>query len=382
MKIAVQGCSHGELDKIYAHISNIERKQNIKIELLLCCGDFQANRDENDLKSMATPKKYHLMKDFKDYYIQKKVAPILTIVIGGNHEATNHMWELPYGGWLAENIYYLVYSGVIQYRGVRIAGLSGIYNSKDFRKGHFERPPFNEDTKRSMYHVKYIDIARLKKLDSKIDIMMSHDWPSNIQLHGDVEEIYKQKPYLRKEPLEHFLKMNDGAEELLHGIQPTYWFAAHHHCKFGALVKHEDEKNTKFLALGKYGPEDNFLHVIDFNENGSQSEKAEFKNSLEYDFEWLNILKATDHLVKMNCQNRHNDYSEKTFLDFCYSKNDKEKYMRELEQFTDDMSVLSLNQDSESKARDQTRAFCSKFQLTDPCEVYCISSKIQKTQFR
>ena len=56
--------------------------------------------------------------------------------------------------------------------------------------------------------------------------------------------------------------------------------------------------------------------------------------------------------------------------------------MRELEQFTDDMSVLSLNQDSESKARDQTRAFCSKFQLTDPCEVYCISSKIQKTQFR
>ena len=382
MKIAVQGCTHGELDKIYAHISNIESKQNIKIDLLLCYGDFEANRDKKDLKSMCTPKKYRLMKDFKDYYIQKKFAPVLTIVIGGNDEAANHMWELPYGGWLAENIYYLGFSGVIQYRGVRTAGLSGIYNGKDFRKGHFERPPFNEDTKRSMYHVKYIDIARLKKLvDSKIDIMMSHDWPSNIQLYGDIEEIYNQKPYLRKEPLEPFLKMNDGAEELLHLIQPTYWFAAHQHCKFGALVKH-DEKNTQFLALGKYVPEDNFFHVIDFNENGSESEKIEFKNSFEYDFEWLTILKAIDHFVKMNCQKRHNGYSEKTFLDSCYSKKDKEKYMKELEQFTNDMSVLSLNQDHESKAREQTRAFCSKFQLTNPCEDYCIPPKIQRTQYR
>lgn len=27
--------------------------------------------------------------------------------IGGNHEASNHLQELPYGGWVAPNIYYL-----------------------------------------------------------------------------------------------------------------------------------------------------------------------------------------------------------------------------------------------------------------------------------
>ena len=28
------------------------------------------------------------------YYMGQKIAPILTIVIGGNHEASNYMWEL------------------------------------------------------------------------------------------------------------------------------------------------------------------------------------------------------------------------------------------------------------------------------------------------
>jgi hypothetical protein len=28
------------------------------------------------------------------YYIGAKTAPVLTLVIGGNHEASNYMWEL------------------------------------------------------------------------------------------------------------------------------------------------------------------------------------------------------------------------------------------------------------------------------------------------
>ena len=59
----------------------------------------------------------------------------MTIVIGGNHEASNHMQELPYGGWLAENIYYLGYAGVVEYGGIRIGGISGIYKQHDFKKG-------------------------------------------------------------------------------------------------------------------------------------------------------------------------------------------------------------------------------------------------------
>ena len=40
-QIAVEGCCHGELDKIYETIEFIERKEGYKIDLLLICGDFQ-----------------------------------------------------------------------------------------------------------------------------------------------------------------------------------------------------------------------------------------------------------------------------------------------------------------------------------------------------
>lgn len=33
-------------------------------------------------------------KPIDRYYTGKKVAPLLTIVIGGNHEASNYLWEL------------------------------------------------------------------------------------------------------------------------------------------------------------------------------------------------------------------------------------------------------------------------------------------------
>ena len=41
------------------------------------------------------------------YYSGEKTAPVLTLFIGGNHEASNYLQELPYGGWVAPKIYYL-----------------------------------------------------------------------------------------------------------------------------------------------------------------------------------------------------------------------------------------------------------------------------------
>lgn len=134
MKIAVEGCCHGELDKIYETIEYLEKKEGVKVDLLLCCGDFQAVRNEGDMKCMAIPAKYRMMQTFyklvllssfvtfqevqqhlkhlynclcRRYYSGEKKAPVLTIFIGGNHEASNHLQELPYGGWVAPNIYYL-----------------------------------------------------------------------------------------------------------------------------------------------------------------------------------------------------------------------------------------------------------------------------------
>jgi hypothetical protein len=54
----------------------------------------QAVRNENDLESMACPVKYRTMNTFWKYYSGEEIAPVPTIFVGGNHEASNYLWEL------------------------------------------------------------------------------------------------------------------------------------------------------------------------------------------------------------------------------------------------------------------------------------------------
>ncbi|XP_056145191.1 lariat debranching enzyme [Lampris incognitus] len=294
MKIAVEGCCHGELDKIYETIGYLENKEGVKVDLLLCCGDFQAVRNEGDMKCMAVPAKYRTMQTFYKYYSGEKKAPVLTIFIGGNHEASNHLQELPYGGWVAPNIYYLGYAGVVRYKGIRIGGLSGIFKSHDYRKGHHEFPPYNSETLRSVYHIRNIEIFKLKQIQMPMDIFMTHDWPRGIYNYGSTGELLRKKKFLRHEVESNTLGSPPAAELLAH-LQPTYWFSAHLHVKFAAHMQHPPKGNaaprtTKFLSLDKCLPYREFLQIVDVPDRPGSSE------GLEYDPEWLAILKATNNL--------------------------------------------------------------------------------------
>lgn len=295
MRIAIEGCGHGELDKIYETIAYAEQKEGFKVDLLLCCGDFQSVRNEADMECMAVPKKYRQMNTFYKYYSGEKKVPILTIFIGGNHEASNYLAELPYGGWVCPGIYYLGYASIVNYGGVRIGGLSGIFKKHDYKKGHFERPPYSPDEMRSAYHVRNLEAFRLKQIQQPIDIMMSHDWPRGIYHHGNIDDLFRKKKFLVEEAMSNTLG-SPPAEELLHDLKPDYWFSAHLHVKFSALVEHKGDdgsviKTTKFLATDKCLPGRDFLQILEL------PDKSEKPFELSYDTEWLAVLKATNHLL-------------------------------------------------------------------------------------
>ncbi|KAM6225044.1 lariat debranching enzyme [Rhynchocyon petersi] len=298
MRVAVAGCCHGELDKIYETLMLAERRCPGPVDLLLCCGDFQAVRNEADLRCMAVPPKYRHMQTFYRYYSGEKKAPVLTIFIGGNHEASNHLQELPYGGWVAPNIYYLGLAGVVKYRGVRIGGISGIFKSHDYRKGHFEYPPYNSSTIRSIYHVRNIEVYKLKQLKQPMDVFLSHDWPRSIYHYGNKKQLLKTKSFFRQE-VENNTLGSPAASELLEHLKPTYWFSAHLHVKFAALMQHEAKnkeqpaKATRFLALDKCLPHRDFLQIIEIEHDPNASD------DLEYDIEWLTILRATNDLINV-----------------------------------------------------------------------------------
>ena len=51
------------------------------------------------------------------------------------------------------------------------------------------------------------------------------------------------------------------ARDLMSALKPRYWFSAHMHTKFAALVPHPDGQATRFLALDKCLPGRHFLQV-------------------------------------------------------------------------------------------------------------------------
>ena len=129
------------------------------------------------------------------------------------------------------------YANIIQVKGIRIGGLSGIYKGRHYHKGHYELAPYTEDTKRSVYHIRNLEVFRLKQLTRPVDIFMSHDWPTNIARYGNMNELFSKKSFLKQEVLDGSLG-SPPAAELLHKLQPSHWFSAHLHVKFAANVQH------------------------------------------------------------------------------------------------------------------------------------------------
>ena len=140
-----------------------------------------------------------------------------TIIIGGNHEAVVYMNSLPYGGWIAENMYYIGRSGVVRFGSLKIAGLSGIFHGPSYNKPLPENPSNTKDYK-TLFRLRKKDTRNLFKI-SKPDIFMSHDWPRGIYYYGDVEDLLRKKKFLRADVEENSLG-NPVSFKLLETLKP------------------------------------------------------------------------------------------------------------------------------------------------------------------
>ena len=104
-----------------------------------------------------------------------------------------------YGGWVAENIYYLGKCGVISVNGFRIAGVSGIYKPASYWKGLYESLPLNEDEIRTIYHTREYEIMKMALIEQQVDIAMSHDWPAGAVNYGNVDNLLRFKPHFEED---------------------------------------------------------------------------------------------------------------------------------------------------------------------------------------
>ena len=239
VRIAIEGCGHGTLHAIYASVAESCTRQGWPgVDLLIICGDFQAVRNAMDLHCVSMPAKYRAMHDFHEYYAGRRAAPYLTVFVGGNHEASNYLAELYYGGWVARDIYYMGAANVLRLGALRIAGLSGIFKPYNYHKPHHERLPYSEGDLKSIYHVRELDVRKLLHVRTQVDVGISHDWPKGVEWLGDYEQLFRRKKHLRPDAERGALGSGPANEAMRH-LRPRLWFSAHLHCKYAAVIKHE-----------------------------------------------------------------------------------------------------------------------------------------------
>ncbi|KAJ5983035.1 Lariat debranching enzyme [Penicillium waksmanii] len=238
VRVATVGCGHGSLNLIYDTVAKFAAERGWDgVDIVIIGGDFQALRNADDAACLSVPTKFRKMGDYHEYYSGQRLAPFLTIFCGGNHEASNHLFELYYGGWIAHNIYYLGAANVIRYGPLRISGMSGIWKGYDYRKTHHERIPYRPEDLHSVFHVRELDVRKLLQIRTQVDIGLSHDWPHRVENFGDFKLLFRKKRDF-EEDSKHGKLGNQAAREVMDRLRPQYWFSAHLHVEFAATIPH------------------------------------------------------------------------------------------------------------------------------------------------
>ena len=66
-------------------------------------------------------------------------------------------------------------------------------------QGHWEKPPYDNSSMRSAYHVRQLDVYRLLQIHRHLDVFLSHDWPRGIANFGNKAQLFRAKPFLQRE---------------------------------------------------------------------------------------------------------------------------------------------------------------------------------------
>ena len=165
-------------------------------------------------------------------------------------------------------------------------------------------------------------------------------------------------------------------------LQPKFWFSAHLHVKFPAIVQHESEncsgdRKTRFLALDKCLPRRQFLQVLDI---GSPIEGPV---RLSYDKEWLAILKSTNQLISTNSSLNYmpedgiNSQNRCSFIPSSYDLDSLNEIFNNDFIIPNNFELSSKPYDPQQESeRDLNRTALPHFRVNKQTEMFCEKLKI------
>ncbi|XXQ35269.1 Lariat debranching enzyme C-terminal domain-containing protein [Plasmodiophora brassicae] len=289
MLIAVAGNVHGEF--YHVHKALLKRKKIVgdTVDLLIVCGNMLAARNASDLTQVVMPDRYQSRHSFYKYYTRELMAPTNVLFIGGEQEAYNFLMEMYFGGWVAPRVFYMGHAGCVQYGGLRIAGISGVFDERHYESGYFESYPLVNDDIETATYTRRMEMQKLMSLSGQADIVLSHDWPRGILQYGDDEVLINHRPQLAKQIAADAFG-NPHLDDLMTHLRPGHWFSARWQLKWSAAWRHANGQQTLFYSAPKTCRRKDFLQYFDIPSKNDDRD-------IQFDPEWLAITRLSSPLL-------------------------------------------------------------------------------------
>ncbi|GIQ84341.1 hypothetical protein KIPB_005815 [Kipferlia bialata] len=180
------------------------------------------------------------MNSFQGLLNGTLVMPVPVIYVGGNHEASLYLEELPYGGYIAHNVYYMGRVGAVDFvlgdRHLRVAGISGIYDASSAKEERDYNPTqFDQGSIESCFHHRRAEVDPLRHTLSRQPqlktTVLTHDWPTIVTTPNEhFVYIPKHEKCAGEQgsPLSTGL-LTDITSGAIPVIGEAHWWAAHMH---------------------------------------------------------------------------------------------------------------------------------------------------------
>jgi len=263
---AAVGDVHGHHYEMVRLLEERESQIDSRIKFVLQVGDFEPHRYEADLESMAAPAKYRAVGDFPDFYSGEVAFPWPVYFIGGNHEPYGFLDTVTPSGQIAENCIYLGRAGHTELGGLKIVGLSGIFNGDKFSDAHPRVEDLLIRKKKDYTYFNKDDVDRAVEF-GKADILMVHEWPSDIVAEADRGLFEQQRRSLRYDSIG-----NQYARILIELLSPRLVLCGHMHKKYRNQIRLRSGEVVDVCCLSSVHQGADSLAFFRIDEGGAISE--------------------------------------------------------------------------------------------------------------
>lgn len=176
LRVAVLGDIHGAF-RAAAAAAGAAAKALGRVDVVLCVGDVEANRNARDASGVATGRGHRRwVGEFPRVVSGALSFPAPVWFIGGEHEPW-HALDVRGPGELAAGFSFLGRAGIKEVGGLRVAFLSGVrgtVSEADLgdRLGRDERCCYVD--------TELIALKRSARRKGRVDLLVTHDWPAGL----------------------------------------------------------------------------------------------------------------------------------------------------------------------------------------------------------